>query len=118
MNVDADERQLGNGGETQHLGLERHSRTRGRGHRLLPGERRPDDRSDPRDLVFGLEHHAAELPDIPAERLHDLGRRRDRVAPEERAAGEQSPRRAGFVPIGQKLGRRARGRGGELHRGG
>ena len=43
--------------------------------RLLAGERRADDGADAGDLVFGLQHRAAVLPDLAAEELHDLGRR-------------------------------------------
>ena len=99
--------------EAQDLGLERHARAGGRGHRLVAGERRADRGADAGDLVLRLQHHAAVLPDLAAEELHDLGRGRDRIAAEERAAGEDrgrartsrcrrrgasAPRRAGPAP--------------------
>ena len=98
-----DERQLGDRGEAQHLGLERHARAGGRGHRLLAGEGRADHGADAGDLVLGLQHRAAVLPDLAAEELHDLGRGRDRVAAEELAAGEDRGGRAHVVAVDQQL---------------
>ena len=66
LDVDAHAGELGDARESEDLGLEGHAGARGRGHRLLTGERGADDRADARDLVLRLEHRAAVLPDLAA----------------------------------------------------
>ena len=80
---------------------------------FLPAKDAPTTAPMPGDLVLALDHHAAVLPDLAAEELHDLGRGRDRVAAEEVAAGEDRRRRAHLVAVDDHLA----GRGEPLGRG-
>ena len=108
LHVDAHQGKLGDGGQTEHLGLQRHPRARCRRHRLLAGERRAHDGPQPRDLVLGLQHRAAVTPEVARERLHDFGGGRDGITSEEVAAGEDGGRRAHLVAVGQQLSRPSR----------
>jgi hypothetical protein len=76
---------------------------------FLPAKEAPTAAPMPGDLVLGLEHGAAVLPDLAGEKLHDLRRRRDRIAPEEAAAREDAaaahmslPSVSSFCPGGSR----------------
>ena len=95
--VDDDEADLGRAEVADRLLHERDAGPGRRGHRPRPGHRGAERHVDRRQLVLGLDGHAAELRQPRREPFEDLRRRRDRVAGEEPPAGDEEAERDGLV---------------------
>ena len=103
LDVDAHQRQLGDTGQTKHLGLEGHAGA-GRGrHRLLACKGRPHHRADSGNFILRLQDCPAIFPNLAVEKLHDLTGGRDGVSRKEGAARKNRRRRAHVVAVGQEL---------------
>ena len=91
LDVDHQQRELGHHREADGLGLQRQAGAGGRGHAERAREGRTEGGADAGDLVLGLEGRDAERL-VLAELVEDVGRRRDRVGPEEQRAAPSAPR--------------------------
>ena len=109
LHVEQDQRQLGDGGQAQHLGLERHARAaRWRSSTSCPRTRRPRPRPCRLISSSAWRTDAAVLPQLAGEDLHHLGGRGDGVAAEELAAGEERAAAHISLPSHEQLRLRAR----------
>ncbi len=72
LDVDTDQRELGDAGQAEGFGLEGEAGAGGGRHGFGATERGADRGGDASDLVFGLEDGAAVLPDLLLEILHDF----------------------------------------------
>ena len=79
LHIDDDERQLGHHRVAEGLRLEGKPGPGGRGHRRNSPIGSPERGGDRRQLVLGLEEAPPIARQLPAENLHDLGRRRDGI---------------------------------------
>src|SRR5579884_3800016 len=85
--LDDDDRHFDRSGQADPFGHERNPRARGRGHRTNAGKRCTDDHVDRGELVLGLDDDAAVFRSVLGHPLEDIGRRGDRIARHEPAAG-------------------------------
>ena len=111
LDVDDDDRDLGEVGQADELGHQRDARARGRGDRPGPGPAGADGHADGRQLVLGLDHGEGPLavgadPVLLEEFLGVLGqaaRRGDRIPGQHAGAAEDRAQRGGLVPLDQDL---------------